>query len=120
MAGRLSLSVNLAPDWGLPGQYLSILPVGSYPAVAPSPVLFSHRQSAFLWHYPHGRPHRTLSGNLPQGARTFLTNLSARLYGCSFEKDIANLMYWQTKLSFITFNLKNVCLLQSISTYAVF
>ena len=32
----------------------------------------SHRRSCFLWHYPHGHPHRTLSGNLLLSVRTFL------------------------------------------------
>ena len=32
----------------------------------------SHRQSSFLWHYPHGHPHRTFSGNLLLSVRTFL------------------------------------------------
>lgn len=32
----------------------------------------SHRLSTFLWHYPHGRPHRALPGYMLCGARTFL------------------------------------------------
>jgi len=35
-------------------------------------TLESHRRFTFLWHYPRGCPHRTLSGDMLCGARTFL------------------------------------------------
>lgn len=69
MAGHLNLLVDLAPNRGLPSRYLSISLVVFYTTVAPEPT---SRLFTFLWHYPHGRPHRTLSGDLPWGARTFL------------------------------------------------
>jgi len=75
-AGR---SPGLAPGRGLPSRHLSMPLVRSYRTFAPLPVRPSSRgpQAAiggvFLWHCPHGRPHRALPGRPGhRGARTFL------------------------------------------------
>ena len=75
-AGR---SPGLAPGRGLPSRHLSMPLVRSYRTLAPLPVRPADRgpQAAiggvFLWHCPHGRPHRALPGRPGhRGARTFL------------------------------------------------
>jgi len=75
-AGR---SPGLAPGRGLPSRHLSMPLVRSYRTLAPLPVRPAGRDpqtaigGVFLWHCPHGRPHRALPGRPGhRGARTFL------------------------------------------------
>ncbi len=75
-AGR---SPGLAPGRGLPSRHLSMPLVRSYRTLAPLPVRPADRGpqvaigGVFLWHCPHGRPHRALPGRPGhRGARTFL------------------------------------------------
>lgn len=60
--------------WGLPGRHVSMTPVRSYRTISPLPMTAVY----FLWHFPSGRPARTLSGIAPCGARTFLCRPIAR------------------------------------------
>jgi len=68
--------LGLAPNRGLPGQHLSMLPVRSYRTLAPLLVEAENRlpvSGMFLWHSPHGRPHWALPSKFDfLGARTFL------------------------------------------------
>ena len=61
---------DLAPYWGLPSQYLSILLVRSYRTFAPLPILIG---GIFLWHYPRDRSHWELPSKYGlSGVQTFL------------------------------------------------
>jgi len=73
-ARALSL-FGLAPG----GVYLAMSvtshAVGSYPTLSPFPTAIARQMRGvvyFLWHFPWGRPRRTLSGTVAPGARTFL------------------------------------------------
>jgi len=78
--------LSLAPDWGLPSQYLSILLVRSYRTFAPLPY-FSVLGGMFLWHFPHGFPHWELPSKLDHmGARTFLKKVLFRFQNKTFSR----------------------------------
>ncbi len=67
------VSLDLASNWGLPSQHLSVLLVRSYRTFAPLPKRIKSLGGMFLWHYPHGHPHWALpSKSGLSGARTFL------------------------------------------------
>jgi len=64
------VSSDLAPDRGLPSQYLSILLVRSYRTFAPLPEFTG---GIFLWHCPHAHAHWVLPSKFGfLGVRTFL------------------------------------------------
>ena len=61
---------NLAPDGVYTAYHVTAVSVSSY---LPFPSLQEKSCGLFLLHFPWSRLHRTLSGVLPCGARTFLT-----------------------------------------------
>ena len=69
-------SIRSCSRWGLPSQTVACLLVSSYLAV---PSLPGVPGGLFLWYYPWGRPHWTLSSTLPCGAPTFLRYCYPRL-----------------------------------------
>ena len=97
------LLIRPCSRWGLPGRRVSTPPVRSYRAISPLPQTTGSRNTvvgirkksaptvfrlpasvflafvavSFLWHFPSGRPARTLSGIVPYGARTFLSGACA-------------------------------------------
>jgi len=60
-------SLDLASNWGLPSQHLSMLLVRSYRTFAPLPK----SGGMFLWHFPHGHPHWALPSSLAFGSPDF-------------------------------------------------
>tara|TARA_Y100001970_G_scaffold132360_1_gene163271 strand:+ start:5992 stop:6288 length:297 start_codon:yes stop_codon:yes gene_type:complete len=78
--------LSLAPNRGLPSQYLSILLVRSYRTFAPLPH-FSALGGMFLWHSPHGYPHWELPSKFDHmGARTFLKRVLSRFQNKTFSR----------------------------------
>jgi len=73
--------------WGLLGQPVTRLPVGSYLTISPLPgsrllVVPPYMKlpgGMFLWHFPWGHPHWPLASILLCGVRTFLGRCRPRL-----------------------------------------
>jgi len=75
-----SSSIRSCSRWGLPSQTVTCLLVSSCLTVPPLPENEDLALGGlFLWHFPWGHPHWTLSSTLPCGAPTFLRYKYPRL-----------------------------------------